>query len=199
MLALLIVACGLLGLAVGSFLNVVVYRVPLHESVVSPPSHCPSCDTPILARDNIPLLSWLILHGRCRSCRAPISPQYPVVEVLCAALFAGVAGRFGFNGELPAMLALVGGLLALSIIDYEHLILPKSVVYVTLAMVSLSPSSTQARRLSGTVCSSRRSARSVGSSFSSRSTSSVRDTWVLATFDWLLSWDSGWAGWGFDT
>lgn len=138
MLALLIVACGLLGLAVGSFLNVVVYRVPLHESVVSPPSHCPSCDTPILARDNIPLLSWLILHGRCRSCRAPISPQYPVVEVLCAALFAGVAGRFGFNGELPAMLALVGGLLALSIIDYEHLILPKSVVYVTLAMVSLS-------------------------------------------------------------
>ena len=136
MLALLIGICALLGLAVGSFLNVVIYRVPRHESVISPRSHCPSCDTPILERDNIPVVSWLLLRGRCRSCRARISARYPLVELGCGALFAGAAARFGFQWDLPAFLILFAGLLALSLIDIELLILPKSIVYVTLALVA---------------------------------------------------------------
>ena len=88
MLAILICGCGLLGLAIGSFLNVVIYRVPLHESIVTPRSKCPSCGTPILERDNIPVVSWLILRGKCRACRARISARYPLVELLCGALFA---------------------------------------------------------------------------------------------------------------
>ena len=135
MLALLIVVCAFIGLCVGSFLNVVIYRVPLHESVVSPRSHCPSCNSPIRDRDNIPVLSWLLLRGRCRDCQAPISPRYILVEVATGALFAGAAARLGFNWDLPAFLVLLAGLLALACIDLERLILPKSIVYITLALV----------------------------------------------------------------
>lgn len=138
MLALLIGVCALAGLAIGSFLNVVVYRVPLHKSIVSPRSACPTCATPILERDNIPVLSWLILKGRCRSCHEPISARYPLVELTCAALFAGAAARFGFNWYLPVSLVLLATLLALSCIDLEHLLLPKSVIYTSfLAMLVL--------------------------------------------------------------
>jgi leader peptidase (prepilin peptidase)/N-methyltransferase len=136
-LALLIVICALFGLAVGSFLNVVIYRVPHHESIVSPRSKCPSCQSPIRERDNIPVLSWLILRGRCRDCRAPISARYLVVELLGGALFAGLAGRLGYNWDLPAFLALLSGLLALSFIDMEHLTLPKKVVYPTLVLEAI--------------------------------------------------------------
>jgi leader peptidase (prepilin peptidase)/N-methyltransferase len=78
------------GAAAGSFLNVVVWRVPRGESVVAPPSHCPSCGARIRPRDNIPIVSWLILRGRCRSCEAPISARYPLVEALTAVLFAAI-------------------------------------------------------------------------------------------------------------
>jgi leader peptidase (prepilin peptidase)/N-methyltransferase len=135
-LGILIVLCGLFGLAVGSFLNVVIYRVPRHESVVSPPSACPSCGTHIEARDNIPVVSWLLLRGRCRHCQARISWQYPAVELLTAGLFAGLAGRFGWNWALPAYLALFAGLVALSWIDVELLILPKAIVYPLLVIVA---------------------------------------------------------------
>ncbi|MDQ1376583.1 MAG: leader peptidase (prepilin peptidase) / N-methyltransferase, partial [Acidimicrobiaceae bacterium] len=91
MTAFLAVVCGLIGLAVGSFLNVVIYRVPRKESVVRPRSACPSCGTPIANRDNIPVLSWLLLRGRCRTCRQPISPRYPLVELGTALLLAGAA------------------------------------------------------------------------------------------------------------
>lgn len=138
MLALLIAVCGFVGLCVGSFLNVVIYRVPLHESVVSPRSHCTSCSSPIRERDNIPVLSWLLLRGRCRNCQAPISPRYMVVEIAGGALFAGAAARLGFNGDLPAFLFLLAGLLALACIDFERLILPKSIVYITLGLVVVS-------------------------------------------------------------
>jgi leader peptidase (prepilin peptidase)/N-methyltransferase len=133
---LLIVGCGVLGLVIGSFLNVVIYRVPLHVSIVSPRSACPSCHTPILERDNIPVVSWLLLRGKCRACSTPISPRYILVELACGGLFAGVAAREGFNWDVPALLVFVAGLLALASIDLERLILPKSIVYATLVLVS---------------------------------------------------------------
>ncbi len=129
MLGVLIAICAVLGLLVGSFLNVVIYRVPRGLSVVSPRSACPSCETPIAERDNVPVVSWLLLRGRCRHCHEPISARYPLVELACAALFAGTAARFGYNWALPAFLVLFAGLLALSVIDVERLILPKAIVW----------------------------------------------------------------------
>jgi leader peptidase (prepilin peptidase) / N-methyltransferase len=136
-LAVLIVGCALFGLAVGSFLNVVIYRVPRHESIVSPRSRCPSCSAPIKEYDNIPVLSWLVLRGRCRNCRAPISPRYLVVELIGGALFAGLAARMGFAWELPAYMIFLSSLLALSCIDLELLVLPKKIIYPTLLLVTL--------------------------------------------------------------
>ncbi len=135
MLGVLIGGCALLGLAVGSFLNVVIYRVPRHESIVRPRSKCPTCGVAIKERDNIPVLSWLILHGRCRACHAPISPRYLLVELAGCALFAGAAARLGYNWDLPAVLVLFASLLALSFIDIEHLVLPKVIVYPTIIVV----------------------------------------------------------------
>ena len=140
MLALLIGLCAVLGLAVGSFLNVVVYRVPRNESIVTPRSTCPDCGAPIREKDNIPVVSWLLLRGRCRDCQAPISMRYPLLELACGALFAGTAARFGYQWDLPAFLVLFAGLLALSCIDVEHMILPKRIVYpltVTVAALLL--------------------------------------------------------------
>jgi leader peptidase (prepilin peptidase)/N-methyltransferase len=129
MFGLLIGLCALLGLVIGSFLNVVIYRVPRNESIVTPRSSCPSCGTQIREKDNIPVVSWLVLRGRCRDCQVPISSRYPLIELACGGLFAGTAARFGFQWDLPAYLALFAGLLALSCIDVEHLILPKKIVY----------------------------------------------------------------------
>ena len=124
MTALLAIFCGLLGLAVGSFLNVVVWRVPRGESVVSPPSACPSCGHAIRARDNVPVLGWLLLRGRCRDCGAPISRRYPLVELTTAVLFVVMALRFGAEWELPAYLYLAGVGLALALIDLDTKRLP---------------------------------------------------------------------------
>jgi leader peptidase (prepilin peptidase)/N-methyltransferase len=135
-LGILIVGCAVLGLAVGSFLNVVIYRVPRGESIVTPPSACPTCHSPIAPWDNIPVLSWLVLRGRCRNCRAPISARYPLVELATAGLFAGTAARFGYQWDVPAFLVLFAGLLALSYIDVERLLLPKKIVYPLLGMVA---------------------------------------------------------------
>ena len=137
MLAVLIVGCGLFGLAVGSFLNVVIYRVPREESIVTPRSHCPSCAEPIKEYDNIPVFSWIVLGGKCRSCHAPISPRYPVVELATGALFAGLAARMGYAWALPAYMVLLAALLALSCVDLELLILPKKIVYTSLFLVAL--------------------------------------------------------------
>ena len=136
MLAGLIVTMGILGLVVGSFLNVVIYRVPRNESIVSPRSACPQCGTAILERDNIPVLSWLLLKGRCRSCGSRISYRYPMVELACGLLFAGAAARFGYSWTLPAMLIFLASLLALGCIDAERLVLPKKVVYPSLGLVT---------------------------------------------------------------
>jgi len=136
-LAVLAVACTLIGLAVGSFLNVVIYRVPRELSVVSPRSACPSCGAPIENRDNVPVVSWLVLRGRCRHCRHPISVRYPLVEVATALLFCGAALRYGFYAALPALLAMLAGLLALACIDLETMRLPRRIVYTLLGVVAV--------------------------------------------------------------
>ena len=133
-MGILIGASAVLGLAIGSFLNVVIYRVPRKMSVVSPRSFCPNCSSVISSRDNIPVVSWLLLKGKCRVCKAEISPRYLVVELLCALLFAAAAARIGLSWELPAFMAAIAGLIALSAIDLEFLLLPKRIVYLTLAI-----------------------------------------------------------------
>lgn len=123
-MTLLLVPCAVFGLLIGSFLNVVVWRVPRGESVVSPPSACPQCAHEIRARDNVPVLSWLVLRGRCRDCSAPISARYPAVELSCGALFAVMALRFGLDWELPAYLYFAAVGLALALIDLDTKRLP---------------------------------------------------------------------------
>lgn len=114
-----------LGLIVGSFVNVVIARLPSRSSIVKPASHCPLCKNPIHWRDNVPILSFLLLRGRCRHCRTSISPRYPVVEALTAVLFMAAQARLGWGPELwirawPFMAALV----AITFIDFEHRIIP---------------------------------------------------------------------------
>ena len=129
MTAFITVAAGAYGLVLGSFLNVVIWRVPRHESIVTPRSHCPACGTHLAARDNIPVVSWMLLHGRCRSCREPISARYPAIELLTGVLFAGVGARYAHTWALPAFLVLTGALVAISAIDLEHFIIPNRIVY----------------------------------------------------------------------
>jgi leader peptidase (prepilin peptidase) / N-methyltransferase len=124
-----IAAAGLLGAIVGSFLNVVIHRLPRGESVVSPGSRCPSCGAPVRAVDNVPVLSWLLLRGRCRSCGAPISARYPAVELVTAAAFAAVVAARGFDEALWLELPFVACLIALAGIDLDHRLLPNRIVY----------------------------------------------------------------------
>jgi leader peptidase (prepilin peptidase)/N-methyltransferase len=120
----LLVIIGLLGVAIGSFLNVVIWRVPRGESVAHPPSHCPTCDAPIRHRDNIPVVSWLLLRGRCRDCASRISARYPLVEAATGALFVGFGIRFGIHAVLPAYLYIAAVGIALAMIDIDLLRLP---------------------------------------------------------------------------
>jgi leader peptidase (prepilin peptidase)/N-methyltransferase len=123
----LAILAGLLGLAVGSFLNVVVWRVPRGESVVTPRSHCPRCEHGIRPRDEIPVVSWLLLRGRCRDCQEPISARYPLVELLTAAVFVAVTVRFRDDlGFLPAYLYLGALGVALALIDFDIKKLPNA-------------------------------------------------------------------------
>ncbi len=135
MFVALVVGLGLFGLIFGSFLNVVIYRVPRGESIVAPRSRCPSCGTTLGALDNIPVVSYVVLRGRCRTCQAPISAQYPIVELSTAALFGGTAARFGSSWALPAYVVLAAGLLVLAAIDLEQGKLPKQIVYLVTALV----------------------------------------------------------------
>lgn len=128
----LAVSCAVLGLVVGSFLNVVIARVPKKESVVTPRSRCPGCATPIAPRDNVPVVSWLLLRGRCRACGEPISGRYPLVELGTAALFATTAVAIGADAALPAFLVFVAALIAISAIDLELYIVPNRIIYPTL-------------------------------------------------------------------
>jgi leader peptidase (prepilin peptidase) / N-methyltransferase len=124
----IVLVAGLLGLVVGSFLNVVIHRVPLGESVVWPASRCPACGEPIAPLDNVPVLSYSLLRGKCRTCKAPISARYPLVEALTGALFAAAAYEFGLNLRLLSALVLISTLITLAGIDLEHRLLPNAIV-----------------------------------------------------------------------
>ncbi len=142
---------ALLGLLIGSFLNVLIYRLPImmqrewraqaleylecppepvreRFNLLLPSSRCPHCDHQIRSWENIPLLSWLALRGKCSSCRAPISSRYPLVELACGLLSGYVAWHFGFTWQAGAMLLLTWGLVAMSMIDIDHQLLPDSLV-----------------------------------------------------------------------
>ncbi len=125
---MIVLVSGLLGLIAGSFLNVVIHRVPLRQSVVWPASHCPACGEPIEPRDNVPLLSYAVLRGRCRKCKARISARYPLVEGLTGILFAGAAYEFGLSLDLLSALALILALIVLAGTDLEHRLLPNAIV-----------------------------------------------------------------------
>jgi leader peptidase (prepilin peptidase)/N-methyltransferase len=123
------VCAGVLGALLGSFLNVVIWRVPRGESIVSPPSACPACGAQIKPYDNIPVLSWLLLRGRCRACGEPISPRYPLIEALTAALMAMVPLFLGTGEEQWIGYAMVLILVPLTFIDLDHRILPNAITY----------------------------------------------------------------------
>jgi leader peptidase (prepilin peptidase)/N-methyltransferase len=123
-----IAACG--GLLVGSFLNVVSYRLPRHESLVAPGSHCPSCGTPIKPYDNIPVLGWMLLRGRCRACHTKISARYPLVEAVCGALALAVVLSKHSAHDIALGLALVAVLVPVALIDLEYRIIPNRITAV---------------------------------------------------------------------
>ncbi len=117
----------LAGLCIGSFLNVCIWRIPRDESIVWPGSHCPACNHAIAPWDNLPLLSWVFLGGKCRHCRAPISPRYFVVELLTGTLFAGLWLVHGWTLQTPVYLFFTAALVLGTFVDFDHLILPDRV------------------------------------------------------------------------
>jgi leader peptidase (prepilin peptidase)/N-methyltransferase len=128
---LLAVWAGVLGAVVGSFLNVVSARVPVGASVVRPRSACRRCGHAVRGRDNVPIVSWLLLRGRCRDCTEPISARYPVVEALTAGLFAATTLEFGPVAALPAFLVLAAASVVLAVIDLDTMRLPDAIVLPT--------------------------------------------------------------------
>lgn len=126
---------GLFGLLIGSFLNVVIWRLPRGESLSHPPSHCPSCGHAIRAYDNIPVVSWLILRGKCRDCNAPIAIRYPLVELGTGLAFAATAAFIGWSVLLPFALWFTAACIALALIDLDHKRLPNVLTLSTYGVV----------------------------------------------------------------
>jgi leader peptidase (prepilin peptidase)/N-methyltransferase len=124
MLLWLLTLAGLLGLCVGSFLNVCIYRLPLEKSLVWPASHCPTCSQPLKWYDNVPIVAWLALGGRCRSCRTRISVVYPLVEAFTGVMFVWATWQYGIDWLLASRLVFGCALVVLFFIDLEHRILP---------------------------------------------------------------------------
>lgn len=129
MLELYTVISFIMGLLFGSFTNVIIFRMPIRESIVFPPSHCPQCNERLKVLDLIPVLSWLFLKGRCRYCAASISSRYPLVEILCALLFTGVYLRWGLDPKTLAGWVFTVILLAAAFIDLDHGIIPDRLTY----------------------------------------------------------------------
>lgn len=115
------------GAVVGSFLNVCIYRLPKEESVVFPPSHCPDCGYRIRWYDNVPIVSYLVLKGKCRSCSAPISPQYPIVEAINALLTLFLFMRFGLSRAFLVLFLFCSAMVVVTFIDLEHQIIPDAI------------------------------------------------------------------------
>jgi leader peptidase (prepilin peptidase)/N-methyltransferase len=114
----------ILGAVIGSFLNVCIYRIPAGESIVHPPSRCPACGAGIRWHQNVPILSYLLLRGRCAACRVRISPRYPLVEALSGLLFALVFFHFGFQWATPVYWLFAASLIVITFIDLDHQIIP---------------------------------------------------------------------------
>jgi leader peptidase (prepilin peptidase)/N-methyltransferase len=131
------IVAGLFGLVIGSFLNVVAFRVPAGRSVVRPPSACPTCGLAIRWYDNIPVVSWLVLRGRCRDCDAPISPRYPIVEALTGLLFAGTYLVVELRWVLPAYLVFAATSMVLILTDLDHKRIPNRILYPSTAVAVL--------------------------------------------------------------
>jgi leader peptidase (prepilin peptidase)/N-methyltransferase len=131
------------GLVIGSFLNVVIHRVPLGESVVHPPSRCPGCGAGIRAFDNVPVFAWLWLRGRCRDCGEPISMRYPLIEALTGAMFGLIAWQFGVTPLSVLYMLFAAALICASMIDFDHQIIPDeiSIGGLAIALVAV-PSAT---------------------------------------------------------
>src|ERR1019366_4146178 len=145
---------GVLGAIVGSFLNVVTYRLPRHESLVTPASHCPRCATPVKPYDNIPILSWLLLRGHCRSCAAPISPRYPLIEAGTAVLCAGAVLAHHSATGIALSVVLILLVVPAAMIDLEHRIIPNRITALgaVLALVlgtALDPAGEPGRLVAG--------------------------------------------------
>lgn len=121
------------GTCVGSFLNVCIYRIPLEQSIAFPPSHCPHCSTPLKTKDLLPIISYLLLKGKCRYCDAGISMRYPLVELLTGIVWLTVFIRFGLSIETAAFLFLFSILIAVFFIDIDHMIIPNGLVLTGLA------------------------------------------------------------------
>jgi leader peptidase (prepilin peptidase)/N-methyltransferase len=119
---------ALLGAVVGSFLNVVIHRMPLGKSLASPGSACPSCGASVKPYDNVPVVSWLVLKARCRACGERISARYPLVELITAASFAGIALTRGFDTDLILELPFAAMLIAVAGIDFDHRIIPNKIL-----------------------------------------------------------------------
>ncbi len=123
-----------IGLVVGSFLNVCIYRLPRDESIAWPASHCTTCGRPLSWYENVPVMSWAVLRGRCRTCRAPISIRYPIVELMTGALFLAGYFAFGLTPLLPVRLVFACAMVALFAIDLEHQILPNEITLPGIAV-----------------------------------------------------------------
>ena len=130
----------LFGLIVGSFLNVCIYRLPRSLSIVSPPSACPICNSPVKPWDNVPLLSYLVLGGKCRKCKEPISLRYPVVEFLNGMLFWAVTHFFGMGWHIPFLFMLVSALVVITFIDLDFQIIPDAITLPGIVIGLLSAS-----------------------------------------------------------
>ena len=128
MTGVLLASAGVFGLVIGSFLNVVIYRLPLRKSIIVPRSSCPICNHPLRWYDNIPIASWIILKGRCRDCRAPISIRYPLVEAGTAVLFVLAGWHFGPTWRLLIAWGFSAALIAIGLIDLDHMIIPNKIV-----------------------------------------------------------------------
>jgi leader peptidase (prepilin peptidase)/N-methyltransferase len=145
---------GVFGAMIGSFLNVVVYRLPRRESLVRPASHCRACGADVKPYDNVPVLSWLLLRGRCRSCSAPISKRYPLVEALTALLCVGAVLAGGSSATIVLNVAFILLLVPIALIDIEHRIIPNRLTalgaILALALgTALDPSGEPARLIAG--------------------------------------------------